>query len=215
MTPSKLPRITEAAVRLVPNEHAAMRLIAGHILDYAVAGQRAVAEKRLVEAKYYRDCCGQLIWRLGVDGLTASGQLRWDGAKYETRIPGRLSSESARAIRDSSKFSGQPPSALMNHLACEHIVPKSCLAGALVQPGGWDPCDRETGMKFLFAHAEVAILSPEEDARLKGRWKQDMPDEWWLAPLAERASLRFSRYQAVSPQIVVTPWTATNHSKAT
>lgn len=200
------PRASHDATALVPADHAAFELIAGHILDHAVAGRSAFEAGSFAEAKYHRDCCGLGLWRLGVDGLTPDGQIRWDGAKYETRLPGRLSSEEARRVRESVELRGKKASALRNRLACDHIVPRNCVAEALLRPGGWVTTDREGGLQFLRAHAEVAILSLDEERRLGLNWKEKMPAVWWDAPFQEKVMYAHSRYDAVAPRITVTRW---------
>lgn len=201
------PRASHDAIALVPGDHAAVTLIAGHILDHAVAGRSAFETGRVAEAKYHRDCCGLLLWRLGVDGLTPDGQIRWDGAKYETRLPGRLSSKDARDVRESAEFRNKVASSLETHVACDHIVPRNCIAEALIRPGGWDTADRDSGLQFLRDHAEVAILSLDEDRRLSVNWKEKMPAAWWDAPFREKVEHAHSRYEAVEPRVVVTRWT--------
>jgi hypothetical protein len=148
------------------------------------------------EAKYYRDFCSHLIWRLAVDGLTADGQLRWDGAKYETRLPGRLSSEAARRIRESPELAGSAQGALQNKVACDHVVPRNCVSETLIRPDWFDLEDEVSVRAFLFAHAEVAILSPDENERLDAiGLTSKMPARWWEAPAAEKVRHVFARYE--------------------
>jgi hypothetical protein len=67
-------------------------------------------------------------------------------------------------------------SALMNALSCDHIVPRSCVAEALISPAWLDLDDVPFVREFVVALAEVAILSPEENARLDaGGWQSAAP----------------------------------------
>lgn len=199
------PKSTDEAVVLLPRDHPNVARVTAQILDHARAGQLAFRKGYFTESKYHRDCCSLLIWRLGVDGLTANGQLRLDGAKYETRLSGRLSSDAARKVRESLQFTKRAQSALKNHVACDHIVPRNCVSETLVRPGWWEPDDLEGGRDFLLAHGDVAIISLGEDGRLDdAKLKSRMPAEWWDAPLREKATLRFSRYEWETVDIVVT-----------
>jgi hypothetical protein len=93
--------VGDEAVSLLPPDHPNVARVTSQILDHARAGEEEFSVRRMTEAKFDRDCCGLLIWRLAVDGLTADGQLRWDATKYETRLARRLSSKAAREIRES------------------------------------------------------------------------------------------------------------------
>ena len=204
------PLVTASAVRLMPPDHPNIVRVVGHILDHARAGQHAFASGKLIDAKYHRDCCGWLIWRLAVDGLTQDGQVRWDGAKYETKLPGRLSSAAARSIRVAARFANKKAAALENHVRCDHVVPRNCVAEVLVRPGWWQPHDEDAGRRFILSHAEVAILSPEENERLHAaRLDSKMPAVWWDAPLGEKGEFARSRYEAVDPKIDVSRWIST------
>lgn len=200
------PRVTAPAVTLVPPDHPNITRVVAQILDHARAGRGAFLVKRFTEAKYHRDCCSLLIWRLAVDGITADGQIRWDAAKYETRLPGRFSSAAARDIRESPVFKHRGQSALENHVVCDHIVPRNCVAEALVRPDWWDTDDLGAGREFVLTHAEVAIISPDEDAALAEAFEARMPEDWWNAPLAEKGRHKLGRYAAVDPEIVVTAY---------
>ncbi len=209
------PRITERAVRLIPPDHVVFRTVADQIVSHGRLGQQAFTDKRFVDAKYHRDVCGLLLWRLGVDGLTEDGQLKLDGAKYETRLPGRWSSGAAKEIRESSPFVGRAPGALMNHVACDHIVPRNCVAETLVRPGWWNPEDVDGGRRFIMAHAEIAVLSPGENQRLKDKdLEARMPAAWWDAPLDRKSEFRFARYEAVEPRIEVNRWSAQSEARS-
>lgn len=85
----------EPAVALPGRDHPNTIRVADHVLDRARAGRFALERGRLTEAKYHRDNCSVLPWRLGVDGLTGDGQLRFDAAKYETRVSWLLASEAS------------------------------------------------------------------------------------------------------------------------
>ncbi len=98
------PRTTDVAVAVPGPTHPNAVRVAAQIRDHARAGRTALLGGRLIEAKYHRDCCSLLLWRLSVDGLTADGQLRMDGAKYEPFLPGRLSTEEARRMRGSPEL---------------------------------------------------------------------------------------------------------------
>ncbi|HMY18436.1 MAG TPA: hypothetical protein PKA58_19050 [Polyangium sp.] len=201
----KWPPTKDEAVALIPRDHPNVVRVVGQILEHGRAGQACFRRGRFIEAKFHRDCCALLIWRLAVDGITADGQVRWDSAKYETRLPGRLSSEEARSIRESLAFADRAQSALENHVACDHIVPRKCVAETLVRPHWWDPDDLESGRDFVITHAEVAIISPFEDKRLDdAKLRSKMPTDWWNASLKDKAALRFSRYRSDGVNIVVT-----------
>jgi hypothetical protein len=179
-------------------------LVADQILQHARAGRAAFIKNRLIDARYHVQVCGWLLWRLGVDGLTEDGQLRWDGAKFETRLPGRWATADARRLRESPAFARRAPSALVNHLACDHILPRNCVAETLVRPDWWDLDDDVGGRAFVTSHAEVAILSAEEDTRLKDAgWESRMPEEWWDAGLEQKSAYLFARYGSVQPRIEV------------
>ena len=154
------PHSKDEAVTLLPRDHPNAIRVADQILDHARAGRASFLKKHYIDAKFHRDNCALLIWRLAVDGVTADGQVRWDSAKYETRLPGRRSSAEARSIRESLAFATRAQSALANHVICDHITPRNCVAETLIRPDWWDIDDREGGRDFLFAHAEVAIISP-------------------------------------------------------
>ena len=199
------PQLRDPAVSLPGPDHPNTIRVAGHIIDHARAGRKALAAAQMSEAKYHRDFCSWLLWRLGVDGITSDGQLRYDAAKYETRLPGRLSTEAARAVRESPSFARRAQGALGIHVACDHIVPRNCVAEALISPGWIDLDDEAVARAFVITHAEVAILSPEENLRLqKAGWESDIPDVWWNAPIQEKQEHRMARYEAIG--LVVTPW---------
>lgn len=203
------PNSKDEAVALLPQDHPNVARVIGQILDHARAGQASFRKRHFIEAKFHRDSCALLIWRLAVDGITADGQVRWDSAKYETRLPGRLSSDEACSIRESLAFAKRAQSALANHVVCDHIVPRNCVAEVLIRPDWWNPDDLEGGRDFLLTHAEVAIISPGEEERLdhaKLKLRSKMPGEWWDAPLRQKTALRFSRYKSEDVDIVVTPW---------
>lgn len=193
----------EPAVSLPGPDHPNTRLVVQQLLGIARAGRRALVAGRMSEAKYYRDFCSNQLWRLAVDGVTEDGQLRWDGAKYETRLPGRLSSEAARRIRESPELARSAQGALQNRVACDHVVPRNCVSEALIRPDGLDLEDEDAARAFLVAHAEVAILSPEENARLDALGLTSrMPARWWDAPAAEKVRHVLARYEDAG--IVVT-----------
>ena len=200
------PRNLAPAVHALPREHPNVIRVANQIIDHARAGRAALVANRVSEAKYHCSCCGLLLWRLSVDGLTKDGQLRFDAAKYETRLPGRLSTMAARAIRDSSDLSWRAQSALENKVACDHIVPRNCVGEVLISPEWLDLEDAALAQAFILSHAEVAILSPEENEALNQRGLQsEMPQVWWDAPISGKFTHRFARYEAMG--ITVTPWT--------
>jgi hypothetical protein len=189
-----------------PRDHPAIRLALAQTIDHARAGRLAFQKQRLLDAKYHRDCCALLLWRLSVDGVGADGQIRIDGAKWETRMPERLSSEAARAIRNSSPLTRCKQSALMSKLVPDHIVPRNCVAETLIRPDWLDLDDVHAAEEFVLVHAEIAILAPTEETRLKDLdLRHKVPAAWWDAPLSEKSSLRFRRYESVG--IAVTPWT--------
>jgi hypothetical protein len=76
-----------------------------------------------------------------------------------------------------------------------------------VRPGWWKPEDVAAGRDFVIAHAEVAILAPEENTLLEDAGLESrMPAEWWDAPLQEKRAVRFARYLHPSVGIHVEPW---------
>lgn len=114
--------------------------------------------------------------------VTSDGQLRCDGAKYETRLPGRLSSAVARVIRESPELRNRAQGGLQNHVACDHIVPRNCVAEAPISPEGIPHDAPAFAPDFIIAHADVAILSSEVDLRLRrAGWQSDIPASWWEA----------------------------------
>lgn len=157
------PRITKPAVMLIPHDHPCYIQTVNHLLEMARLGRQAFINNRYIEAKYCRDVIGLLLWRLSVDGLTASGQIRFDSTKYETRLAGRLSSAEARSIRESAEFTNKAQGSLRNHVACDHIVPRNCVAETLIRPEWWDAEDRQSGLEFISRHADVAIISLKEN----------------------------------------------------
>jgi hypothetical protein len=164
-----------------------MLLVANEIVEHARVGRAAFNARRFADAKYQRDCCALLLWRLSVDGMTADGQLKLDGAKWETRLPGRLSSAAARAIRDSPELTNRSQSALVGHLEPDHIVPRNCVAEVLIRPDWLDLDDLKTTLGFLNSHAEIAVLAPRENQKLADSGlKSKMPASWWDAPLVEK-----------------------------
>jgi len=189
---------------LIPHDHPCYIQTVNHLLEIARLGRQAFIDNRYIEAKYYRDVIGLQLWRLSVDGLTASGQVRFDSTKYETRIAGRLSSAEARNIRESSEFANKAQGSLRNHVACDHIVPRNCVAETLIRPEWWDIEDSDSGYEFIFRHADVAIISPTENKRLKDNGlESNMPQEWWDAELHNKSTHRLSRYESVRPKILV------------
>lgn len=199
------PRSKEEAIAIPPADHPHTLRVANQILDHARAGRTAFAAGRFAEAKYQRDCCSLLLWRLSVDGLTADGQLRMDAAKWETRLAGRLSSEAARRIREGADLRNRSQSALATRVAPDHIVPRNCVAEVLVRPEWLDLNDAVVANAFVISHAEIAVLSPQENAELKAKgFESRMPERWWDAEIADKALHRFGRYEAAN--IVVTPW---------
>jgi hypothetical protein len=194
------------AVALPGPDHPNTRLVTALILNCAKMGRAALARNWPSEAKYYRDLCSQLIWRLAVDGTTCDGQLRWDGAKYETRLRGRLSSEAARKIRESPEFVRAVQGALENRVACDHVVPRNCVAEALIRPDWFDLEDEEAVQTFLVAHAGIAVLSPEENFRLdRLGLTSRMPVCWWDASAADKPRHVFARYEAAGIVVSRTP----------
>jgi len=205
------PTVRDPVVSLLLPDHPCMLLTLAQILDHARAGRMALKADRIVEAKYYCECCAERLWRLGVDGLTEKGEVRWNAAKYEVRLPGRLSSAAARHIRGLKANVERAQSFFEKKLKCEHIVPRRCVPDALICSDSWDLEDEEGGRQFLLAHGKVAIITPPEDERLTSAgFKRTMPREWWAAPLAEKANLVLLRYERCNPPIVVTPWQTEN-----
>lgn len=201
----KWPRHSADCVAMPSRDHSSIRLSLRQLLDQARAGRAAFQAKRFYDAKYHRECCALLLWRVSVDGVLASGQLRIDGAKWETRIPGRLSSEAARAIRLSPELRRRKQSSLENKLVSDHIVPRNCLAEALIRPDWVDLDDTDGAFEFILVHAEVAIISPAQNAHLKNLdLNEKMPAAWWDASFSDKEKHRFARYERAG--IKVTPW---------
>lgn len=199
------PRNVDQAVAVPNADHPHVIRVTEQILAHARVGRAAFQAGRMSDAKYERDYCSLLLWRLSADGLTADGQLKIDGAKWETRIPGRLSSAAARSIRESSDMRDRSQSAFMNLLIPDHVVPRNRLVEILIRPDGVDLDDQAAARAFLVAHAEIAVISPKENEKLKDRgFESRMPEEWWSGSFAEKLERRLARYKVA--QITLARW---------
>lgn len=161
------------------------------------------ARQQALNLRYYLKILSGAIWRLGVDGLTKCRGLRFDGAKYETDLPGRYASKEARRRRKA--HSDRTQSGLYEHgLRSEHAVPRIVVARWLVLN-----VDTTKSLESNVANlidslmelSKVVILTKEQDESVSGQkgLKSNMPSSDWLASdWKTQNAKRHERYQAFS-----------------
>ena len=199
-------RATTTGAQRVPRGHPLLTSIVDDMLQRARDARRTLEQQPDADVRYYRCYLKERLWRIDIDGILPDGSLCWEGTKYETRVRERMSSQAAREVREGARFKSRSPRALMNHLCCDHIVPRSCVADVLIYPAyGLDLDDVPAARNFVLDHAEVAIIHSNENSSLKAAdLESKMSQPWWDAPLHEKARLRMCRYDQVS--LSVQPW---------
>ena len=154
-----------------------------------------------INLRYLLKVISTAAWRLGVDGLTEEGGLKYDGAKYETKLKGRYSSTKARDIRDEKTDRAQ--SAMYEAgLRSEHTVPRIEFARWLILnvqsslEGDKDKL-RERIMKLC----QVAVIHKDEDRAISKDDQSQMPDGWWPLSWEEKESrlqIRYKEFQVMA-----------------